>query len=72
MPGITTHYRATPDRLGTYPIVCNLLCGLGHSLMRSAVHVLPPAQFQLWLKRKLAVAASGGGSAGTAPGTATG
>ncbi len=35
VPGITMHYRATPDRLGTYPIVCNLLCGVGHSLMRS-------------------------------------
>src|SRR5437764_3149325 len=33
VPGITTHYRATPDRLGSYPIVCNLLCGIGHSLM---------------------------------------
>jgi cytochrome c oxidase subunit 2 len=50
VPGITTHYRATPDRLGTYPVVCNLLCGLGHSTMRSAVHVVPPAQFQAWLK----------------------
>ena len=35
VPGITTHWRVTPDRLGSYPIVCNLLCGLGHSLMRS-------------------------------------
>jgi cytochrome c oxidase subunit 2 len=50
VPGITTHYRATPDRLGTYPVVCNLLCGLGHSTMRSAVHVVPPAQFRAWLK----------------------
>ncbi len=50
VPGITTHYRATPDRLGTYPVVCNLLCGVGHSTMRSAVHVVPPAQFQAWLK----------------------
>ena len=50
MPGITTHYRATPDRLGTYPVVCNLLCGVGHSLMRSAIHVVPRAQFQAWLK----------------------
>jgi len=50
VPGITTHYRATPDRLGTYPVVCNLLCGAGHSLMRSAVHVVPPAQFQAWLR----------------------
>lgn len=50
VPGITTHYRATPDRLGTYPVVCNLLCGVGHSLMRSAIHVVPRAQFQAWLK----------------------
>ena len=40
VPGITTHWRATPDRLGTYPVVCNLLCGAGHSLMRSTVHVV--------------------------------
>jgi cytochrome c oxidase subunit 2 len=49
VPGITTHYRATPDRLGTYSVVCNLLCGSGHSLMRSAVHVVPPARFRAWL-----------------------
>ena len=66
VPGITTHYRATPDRLGTYPIVCNLLCGLGHSLMRSAVHVLRPAQFQQWLK-----SSSSSGAGGTAGGGAT-
>jgi cytochrome c oxidase subunit II len=50
VPGITTNWRVTPDRLGTYPIVCNLLCGLGHSLMRAQVHVVPRAQFQQWLK----------------------
>ena len=58
VPGITTHYRATPDRLGTYPVVCNLLCGLGHSTMRSAVHVVPPAQFQAWLKSQMSAASS--------------
>ena len=50
VPGITTHWRATPDRLGSYPVVCNLLCGLGHSLMRSTIHVVPQAEFQSWLK----------------------
>jgi cytochrome c oxidase subunit 2 len=50
VPGITTHYRVTPDRLGTYPIVCNLLCGVGHSLMRSTVHVVTPAQFEAWIQ----------------------
>ena len=72
VPGITTHYRATPDRLGTYPVVCNLLCGLGHSLMRSTVHVVSPAQFQAWLKSRLAAAGStgsGGSSAGGAGAT---
>jgi len=49
VPGITTHYRVTPARLGTYPVVCNLLCGSGHSLMRSAVHVVSPARFRTWL-----------------------
>ena len=53
VPGITTHYRVTPTRLGTYPVVCNLLCGVGHSLMRSAVHVVSPAKFQAWIKSQL-------------------
>jgi cytochrome c oxidase subunit 2 len=59
VPGITTTYRATPDRLGSYPVVCNLLCGVGHSLMRSAIHVVTPNQFQLWLKRQTSAPSSG-------------
>ena len=65
VPGITTHYRVTADRLGRYPVVCNLLCGLGHSLMRANVIVLPPAQFNTWLARKQAQAP------GPLPSTAT-
>ena len=40
VPGITTHYRVTPNRLGTYPVVCAELCGLGHAFMRQTAHVL--------------------------------
>ncbi len=77
VPGITTHYRATPDRLGDYPVVCNLLCGAGHSLMRSQVHVVPPARFQAWLKTQesggapVATASASGpaGAAGVRAGT---
>jgi cytochrome c oxidase subunit 2 len=58
VPGITTHYRATLDRIGVYPVVCNLLCGTGHSLMRSEVHVVEPAQFQAWLKSQHAPVAT--------------
>ena len=31
VPGITTHIRVTPERVGRYPVVCAELCGLGHS-----------------------------------------
>ena len=50
VPGITTSYRATPDRIGSYPVVCNLLCGVGHGLMRSTIHVVSPSSFESWLK----------------------
>ncbi|HEY4427563.1 MAG TPA: cytochrome c oxidase subunit II [Solirubrobacteraceae bacterium] len=69
VPGITTHWRVTPSRLGTYPVVCNLLCGLGHSLMRSAVHVVTPAQFQTWLKQQAATASTGAGASAPASGS---
>jgi len=52
VPGITTHWRATPDLLGNYPVVCNLLCGLGHSLMRSTVHVVSEPAFKAWIAAK--------------------
>jgi cytochrome c oxidase subunit 2 len=65
VPGITTHWRATPDLLGSYPVVCNLLCGLGHSLMRSTVHVVTPSAFQAWLagQRSASTAGPAGSSA---------
>jgi cytochrome c oxidase subunit II len=58
VPGITTHYRVTLKRLGSYPVVCNLLCGAGHALMRSTVHVVTPARFRAWLKGQERLAAS--------------
>jgi cytochrome c oxidase subunit 2 len=61
VPGITTSYRATPIKLGTYLVVCNLLCGLGHALMRTQVHVMPQAAFETWIKGRAAAAATSGG-----------
>ncbi len=52
VPGVTTSYRATPTRTGVYDVVCNELCGLGHTVMRTSVHVVAQAQFQAWLKGK--------------------
>jgi len=70
VPGIPTHYPVTPDRLGSYPVVCNLLCGLGHSLMRSRVHVVTQAQFRAWLGSQASSTSGGAAGAGAAPTTA--
>jgi cytochrome c oxidase subunit 2 len=71
VPGITTHWRVTATRLGSYPVVCNLLCGLGHSLMRSTVHVVTEEQFRSWIKSQMSSAsatAAGGSAAGGSAG----
>jgi cytochrome c oxidase subunit II len=58
VPGIVTNYRATPNRLGSYPVVCNLLCGVGHSTMRSTIHVVTQSQFRSWLERQTSAQSS--------------
>ena len=41
-----------PTALGTFPLECTELCGLGHSLMRSQAIVMEPAAFDAWLKQQ--------------------
>ena len=62
VPGITTHWRVTADRLGSYPVVCNLLCGVGHSLMRSTVHVVSQARFRAWIRSQLSASSASSGA----------
>jgi cytochrome c oxidase subunit 2 len=49
VPGEVNRLVITPTKLGTFPIVCTELCGLGHSLMRSTAIVMRPAAFDRWL-----------------------
>jgi cytochrome c oxidase subunit 2 len=49
VPGITTTATVTPDRAGTYQLVCTELCGLGHAAMRAKVVVQSPAEFRKWV-----------------------
>lgn len=51
VPGITTSYRVTPTRTGTFPAVCAELCGLGHAFMRSGVRIVSQREFDAWLAR---------------------
>jgi len=52
VPGIHPTLHITPDRVGTYPVICTELCGLGHALMRSRVIVMKPAAFEKWAAQK--------------------
>ena len=65
VPGQTNPLVITPDRLGTYPVICTELCGLGHALMRSRAIVMPAAGFDSWYKAagKPAPAPAGGSGA---------
>jgi cytochrome c oxidase subunit 2 len=66
VPGITTSWRATPTKTGRFEVVCTELCGVGHSFMRSDVHVVPAQQFTAWLNKQAGVTAAGpGGGPGT-------
>ncbi len=61
VPGLTTKIRLTPDRLGSYEVVCAELCGLGHSTMRQDVRVVQPATFDTWVRHQRAAAQESAG-----------
>jgi cytochrome c oxidase subunit II len=49
VPGITTTAIVTPNKVGTYQLICTELCGFGHASMRAKVVVEPPAEFRKWV-----------------------
>jgi cytochrome c oxidase subunit II len=63
VPGMTTRIRVTPNRLGTYNVVCAELCGIGHSTMRQNVRVVPRREFAAWLRKRQPRGGGGGGKA---------
>jgi cytochrome c oxidase subunit 2 len=50
VPGLPTEIVITPTRLGTFPVICVELCGLGHSTMRSQAVVMTKADYDKWYK----------------------
>jgi cytochrome c oxidase subunit 2 len=52
VPGLVTNVHITPTRVGTFPLICNELCGLGHSLMRTQAIVMKPSAIDAWLKQQ--------------------
>jgi len=50
VPGLTTTATVTPDKVGTYQLICTELCGFGHATMRAKVVVEPPSKFREWVE----------------------
>ncbi len=63
VPGLETHLVITPKRLGTFPVICTELCGLGHALMRSQAIVMTTQKFRAWAKQQQGGATGGAGGA---------
>lgn len=49
VPGSVTYMWLTPTVAGTYDILCEELCGLGHHVMRGKVVVEDEASYNAWL-----------------------
>ena len=52
LPGQDTKVVITPTKVGTYPVICTELCGLGHALMRTTAIVMQPAAFNAWVREQ--------------------
>jgi cytochrome c oxidase subunit 2 len=61
----------TPNRLGTYNVVCTELCGYGHATMRALVHVWPKRKFNSWLSNQARIQAKSGGPSFPTPNPGT-
>ncbi|MBI4897353.1 MAG: cytochrome c oxidase subunit II [Actinobacteria bacterium] len=65
--GVVTPLRFTPEKTGSYDIVCTELCGVGHSTMRGRLKVVSTADWVKWLKAQKSGGAGGGGTPGGGP-----
>ena len=52
IPGMTLHVHFTPEKVGTYPILCSQVCGLGHDRMQARLIVVSPADYAAWMAKR--------------------
>jgi cytochrome c oxidase subunit II len=66
VPGLVTYTWFTPTKPGSYDLLCEELCGVGHFAMRGRLVVDEPDAFQAWLGRQQTFAQAGTRRAGDA------
>jgi cytochrome c oxidase subunit 2 len=74
VPGEVNPLKITPSKLGTYPVICTELCGLGHALMRRRAIVLSASDFasKQWAQQPASQGAPPGNPGRPGGGTAAG
>ena len=63
VPGRENYLWFKPETMGPADIFCSEYCGQNHAYMMSQVVVVPPEEFEKWLKRPEAPPAAGGSGA---------
>jgi len=66
VPGLVTYTWFTPTKTGSYDLLCEELCGVGHFAMRGRIVVDEPAAFESWLQRQTSFAQAHGRTPGDA------
>ena len=66
VPGMVPWQWLTPTRTGTFEILCEELCGIGHHTMRGKVVVVEEEKFQAWLAQQPTYAQLSAQTAGNA------
>jgi cytochrome c oxidase subunit 2 len=59
VPGLVTYTWFTPTRTGSFDLLCEELCGVGHFAMRGRLVVEEPAVYQAWLDKQRTFAQAG-------------
>jgi cytochrome c oxidase subunit 2 len=52
VPGLVTYTWFTPTRMGSFDLLCEELCGVGHFAMRGRLVVDEPAAYAAWLEKQ--------------------
>jgi len=62
VPGVTTHLLFTPNKAGTWSVICNELCGEGHAQMRARIIIQTPQDYAAWAAQAQAQVRAAGGA----------
>lgn len=49
VPGVPTQLRITPNKIGQYTVMCDELCGTGHTDMQAPIQVVSAGDFDAWV-----------------------